>query len=286
MSKIQPWLRGFWLAACLLLPGFAAGADLRICQADSSRYSYRIALAQLILDKTRAPGARTDRLVPLIAGRDPSQDRCLALLRQGEVSLLYLPPSEERLAEFDAIKIDLHQGMLGYRLLLIHRKDQELFAQVQGLDQLRNLVGGFGAQWTDFKLFERNGLPVVGVGSTESLLAMLDAGRFQYFHRGLNEAWAELEQHPELSQLMVEPRLALAYPLPVYFLFNKRDGALRQRFERGFQIIRNDGSFKALFLREFGPTLARAQLKRRLIIRIDYPLPAGVPPAESPFWLN
>lgn len=286
MGEMKQWIQRVWLAACLLLPGLVAGDNLRICQADSSRYGYRIALAQLILDKTRLPGTRIDRLLPLATGRDPSQDRCLALLRQGEVSLLYLPPSEERLAEFDAIKIDLHQGILGYRLLLIHRKDQELFAQVQGLEQLRNLVGGFGAQWTDFKLFERNGLPVVGVSQTENLLAMLEAGRFQYFHRGLHEAWAELEQHPELTQLMVEPRLALAYPLPVYFLFNKKDVALRQRFERGLQIIRNDGSFKALFLREFGPTLARAQLKRRLIIRIDYPLPGGVPPAEPPFWLN
>lgn len=286
MGMIKRWGLRVWLAACMLLPGLAASDNLRICQADSSRYGYRIALAQLILDKTRASAARSDRLVPFAAGRDPSQERCLALLRQGEVSLLYLPPSEERLADFDVIKIDLHQGMLGYRLLLIHKKDRALFQQVQGMDQLRNLVGGFGAQWTDFKLFERNGLPVVGVGNTDSLLAMLEAGRFQYFHRGLHEAWAELEQHPELSQLMVEPRLALAYPLPVYFLFNKKDVALRQRFERGFQIIRNDGSFKALFMREFGPTLARAQLKRRLIIRIDYPLPAGVPTAEPPFWLN
>nr|WP_316638451.1 hypothetical protein [uncultured Roseateles sp.] len=283
---MKQWVQRVWLAVCLLLPGFATADNLHICQADSGRYGYRIALAQLILDRTRAPGTRADRLIPFAAGSDPSQDRCLALLRQGQVRLLYLPPSEERLAEFDAIKIDLHQGILGYRLLLIHKKDQELFAQVQGLDQLRNLVGGFGAQWTDFKLFERNGLPVVGVGKTDSLLAMLEAGRFQYFHRGLHEAWAELEQHPELGQLMVEPRLALAYPLPVYFLFNKKDVALRQRFERGFQIIRNDGSFKALFLREFGPTLARAQLKRRLIIRVDYPPPAGVPPAEPPFWLN
>lgn len=257
---------------------------LTLCQADPQRYAYRMALTRLLLARTAAPGERTE-LRPYAPGPDPTQERCLGLLRQGLVDLVYLPPQAELLREFSAIPFDLHQGMLGYRLLLIHKKDQARFAAVHDLAGLRQLTGGFGRQWADFALFERNQLPVVGVAQGQSLLAMLQSGRFQYFHRGLHEAWAELEANPQLDQLMVEPHLALHYRFPVYYLFRKDRAALRQRMERGLALIQADGSFAALFRQHFQAIARRAQLGNRTILEIDAPLPPGLPPEDSRLWL-
>lgn len=280
-----------WLGALLgllLPPAQAHAKTLRVCQSDPARYSYRMAVVRQLLVRTQPPGAPADSLQPYAGGPDPSQERCLALLRQRKVDLVYLPPSPERVAEFDVIAVDLHQGMLGYRLLLINRRDEALFAKVKNLEDLRQLQGGFGSQWSDYRLFELNQLPVVGANSAETLLAMLDAGRFHYFHRGLHEAWAELEQHADKSNLMVAPDLALVYHNPVYLMFNKTDGALRRRFEQGLAQMRKDGSFQALFKATFHDTIVRAQLNKRRVIRLDAG-PAGIEgklSPQRPFWLN
>ena len=274
----------FWLSLWLISAP-AQATDVRVCQAEPGRYSYRMDLARLLLARTANSG-EVSRLLPHSPGPDPTQQRCVALLREQAVDLVYLPPSDALLNEFAAIKIDLHKGMLGYRLLLINKKDAALFARVKTLDDLRQLTAGFGQQWADFPMFERNRLPVVGVAQPNTLLQMLERERFHYFHRGLHEAWVELEQNPQLAKLMVEAHLALAYPFPVYFMFNPKNQALKQRFERGFELIQADGSFDALFMHEFGALARRARLPSRTLIAIDFPIPANLPAVDSRLWLK
>ena len=58
----------------------AQAQALRLCQTESPRYDYRLALTRLILEKT-ARGGEPVALVRHAPGPDPSQDRCLDLLR-------------------------------------------------------------------------------------------------------------------------------------------------------------------------------------------------------------
>lgn len=262
-----------------------ADGELRVCQHEAEKYAYRIELSQLILDRTAARYGK--RQISPGNGPDPSQDRCLALLSKGLVDLAYVPPTKERQRDFLTLPFDLHNGMLGYRVLLIHRADAARFAKVNSIDDLRQLLGGFGSQWGDFALFARNGLPVVGVVKPENILPMLDKHRFAYYHRGLHEAWKELAAHAEqYPQLMVEPHLALVYDLPVFFTFNRDDPQLRQRFAEGVALIRADGSFRALFLRHFGQLAKQAQLERRTLIPLDYPALPGLPARDTSLWLS
>ncbi|MBC9251925.1 hypothetical protein A9179_16765 [Pseudomonas alcaligenes] len=275
----------FWLLTALLLCSGLAADELRVCQHDAGRYAYRIELANLILARTAASyGAMT---IAAASGDDPPQERCLAQLRAGMVDLAYVPPNAQRLHDFDMLRFDLHAGLLGYRLLLINRQDAARFAQVRSLDELRQLRGGFGSQWSDFPLFALNRLPVVGSAHPENLLAMLAEHRFDYYHRAVAEAWQEVGDHPEQHpQLMIEPSLALVYPLPVYFTFNRDRPELRQRFAEGLALIQADGSFQALFLRHFGEQLQRSQLAQRRLLILQSDLPEGLPAADSRFWLR
>lgn len=268
------------LCCLLLLPALPARAErlLRVCQYHGANYAYRIELANLILART-ADRYGTARIAPGDEHPDPSQDRCLALLREGQVDLAYVPPNAERLGTLNMLPVDMHAGMLGYRVLIIRRDRQADFAQVQDVEGLRRHIGGFGSQWSDFPIFERNHLPVLGMANPGNLLPMLEQRRFDYFHRALSEAWVEVQGHPDL---MVEPHLALRYAMPVYFAFNRGDAELARRFAEGFEQVREDGSFRALFLRHYGHLGDLARLGERRIIELD----SGLPATDASLWLD
>ncbi|MBB6340331.1 hypothetical protein HNP49_000481 [Pseudomonas fluvialis] len=277
-------LKSCWLTLLLLCSCASQAAELRLCQHAPEKYAYRLELTELILARTAGTFGPQHIASPEQA--DPPQERCLHLLQERQVDLAFVPPTAERLRDFAVIPVDLHQGMLGYRLLLIRRDQAERFARVQTLEDLRQLRGGFGSQWSDFSVFAANGLPVVGMANPNNLLAMLSQGRFDYYHRGLHEAWSDLAHHPEYPNLMVEPHLALVYPMPVYFTFHRHAQALKQRFEEGLRLIQADGSLEALFQRHFGAIADRAGLTRRRLIPLDYPAPAGLPATTRPAWLK
>ena len=261
-------------------------SEILICQTEAEKYKYRIELAQLILDKT-ATEYESSKIVSYVrkGESDPSQARCLWLLFHGMVDLIYMPATTERLELYQPVKVDIHNGMLGYRVLLIHKKNQHLFTKIKSVEGLKKFKGGFGAQWGDYKIFALNNLPVVGVINTHYLIPMLNAGRFDYFHRGLHEAWLEIESYQtEFPDLKVEENLVLVYDLPVYFMFNIKNKSLKNRFLKGFEIIKKDGSFKELFLKHFGHIAKKANLKNRTFIRIKYHNPEGLPPIDTDLW--
>lgn len=271
-------------AASFFIP-CALAKNVMVCQTEKAKYTYRIQLANLILSKT-APEYGPSAVIPYYK-KDPTQPRSVLLLKEGKVDLLYLSPTKKLLEETDVIKIDIHNGMLGYRVFIIRKEDRDKFSRINTLDDLRQFKGGFGSQWGDFKIFALNRLPVVGAVSTHTLLNMLDKNRFDYFHRGLHEAWAELEKQKErFPDLVVEETLALVYDFPVYFVFSKANRPLKKRFEKGFNIILNDGSFKELYLKNFGGYAKKAKLNSRKILRINYPIPEGLPPVNTKLWLN
>mgnify|MGYP000582534188 FL=1 len=175
-----------WLTLLLLCSCASQAAEPRLCQHAPEKYAYRLELTELILARTAATFGPQHIASPEQA--DPPQERCLHLLQERQVDLAFVPPTAERLRDFAVIPVDLHEGMLGYRLLLIRRDQAERFARVQTLEDLRQLRGGFGSQWGDFSVFAANGLPVVGMANPNNLLAMLSQGRFDYYHRGLHEA--------------------------------------------------------------------------------------------------
>ena len=269
----------------LILSTNVMGADVKVSQTDKEKYKFRIELANLILSRT-ANLFGESKIVPF-SENDPTQKRCLLLLKQGKIDLAYLSPTEELLKDFSVIKIDIHNGMLGYRVFIINRKNQDKFSKVKNLNDLRKFKGGFGNQWSDYKVFGINKLPVTGVANTNNLLKMLNIGRFDYFHRGLHEAWAEVEANKnQLPNLIVEKSIALEYYYPVYFYFNKENVFLKKRFEKGFNIILKDGSFGKLFKKRFGHLADKAKLSKRTLIHIYYPVPKGLPGKDTSLWLD
>lgn len=244
---------------------------------------YQIALLTLALQKTEA----SDGVVKLKKfDQTVTDERALSLLDEGAFDVTYMTMNKERAEKYLSVKVDIMKGLLGYRMLLVHKDNVEKFKDVKSLDDLRKYKAGFGTQWGDYPILVANKMPVEGVAVPSRLYVMLENKRFDYFPRGVNEIWGNLaENQKEAPNIVVEPNLMLFYPLVSCFLVSKKNPKLADRIERGLNIALKDGSFKKLFMENFEKDIQKSNLKARKTFTLDNPLPAGMPKIDTSWWL-
>lgn len=275
------------LALCCLTLSVSSAAEpltLRIFQTDS-RYQFRTELLQLALEKTRLSDG--DFIIQAVA-EPMSFARGLRALEAGMLDVVSLAVNSERNTRFQAIEIPLLSGILGYRIALTHKDEAGLLSAIETLDELRLFTAGFGSHWADMKILQSNQLPVIGITRYENLFTMLAAKRFDYFPRGINEIWQELEDRKQqFPGLVAESSFALYYPYPVYFYVNKENKALADRIRRGLEAAFKDGSYRELFLQYHREIIRQAQLKKRRIFILSNPdLPTNSPRPDSGWWMK
>lgn len=275
---------------CVLLllfgtPVSSAPLTMKYFQTDS-RYNYRIELLKLALDKTAATDGEY-LLEPTT--HDITQNRGLKSLemRQG-INIAFLAATKDREARFLSVKIPILQGILGYRIAMIHQNNAETFTKIKTLDDLRKLKAGFGSHWADMSVLEANKLPVIGVPRYPNLFSMLNARRFDYFPRGVNEIYKELNERKQtFPQLTADQGFALYYPYPVFFYVNKNNHALAERLRRGLELAEADGSFHLLFMQHHRAMINKARFQKRRIFILNNPdLPRGLPRPNTGWWLE
>lgn len=248
------------------------------------RPRYYVDLLRLVLERTQdVDGAF--HLKP--AEKRMFQGRAIISLQKGEaLDVVWTMTSKEREEDLLPIRIPLLKGLLGYRIFLIRPQDTEKFAAITTLEDLKSLTAGQGHDWPDTKILRANGLQVITAGTYDGLFEMLERGRIDYFPRGVNEPWAELQAHPE-SELIVEESILLKYPAAIYFFVNKKDRALANRIERGLRLMMKDGSFDEFFHTHphTQPIFERANLEQRKTFTLENPLlPPETPLDEEELW--
>jgi len=248
------------------------------------KYEYRIKLLELALSKTQEEG----KLKLEAINEDVTQARGLNMLSEATVDIAFLGTNIEREKNYLPVKIDIMRGILGYRVFLILDKNIKLFEPIKNIVELSKLRAGFGQQWADYEILKANNLNLLGVANTDLLIPMLDAGRFEYYPRGINEAWEEVKDLDKAyPSVIVEKALGLYYPFPVYYFVNNRNKKLADRIERGLSIALKDGSFKALFLKYHAGLLALAELDKRILFKLNNPtLPPNTPKIDTSWWLK
>lgn len=250
------------------------------------RYHYRIKLLELALIKTKNNWGDF-KLIP--DERRLTQSRGSLLLEKNDgIDIASFPTTYEREKRFIPIRMPILQGMLGCRVLLINKNKQEAFSKIHSFKGLKkHFTAGFGSQWADMKILESNNLPVQGVVQYERLFLMLSKNRFDYFPRGINEAWLEIEKYQDkFNNLTVESSVALYYPIYVYFFVPKNKKMLAARIKQGLKIALEDGSFKALFKKHHKDILKKASLDDRKIFILSNPFqPPIEQSAKISWWL-
>jgi ABC-type amino acid transport substrate-binding protein len=256
--------------------------------ADDHRYDYHWTVLKAALESTRARyGDYT-----LKDGEFMTEARQITEMKasSGRINTMVLDSTAELERDFLPVKVPVDKGLLGYRVFLIHSKNQTRFSQVTSLDDLRKFSMGQGADWSDVAIFKAAGFQVVAGSSYAGLFDMLMRDRFDAFGRGVTEINPEYEVHVKrLPGLTIEQTVLLYYPMPVYFWFPRspKGEQLAQRVREGMQTISSNGTLDRLFKKEFDPLIKSLRLKNRLLLRIPNPLlPADQPFDNRRYWFD
>ena len=235
-----------------------------------TRVAYKNELIQLVLEQTKDEfGEYTIEFVSshMVRGRAMQE------LMKGAIINVFISPSDAILEKNTiCIRIPIRKGILGYRLLLIHKQDEARFKAVDTADDLKLLVAGLQSEWRTTKIMADEGYNVLRVHNYESLFKMLNARRFDYIPRGVHEIYDELEaRSKDIDNLMVEPHIVLLMPLPTYTYVSPKEQRLAKRIEIGLKKIIANGELDKLFNRYYADDITRANLSRRKVIEIKTP---------------
>jgi len=270
----------------LIYPSISSGEALTVKYAQTGyRYEYIINLLELSLNKTKATDGQFI-LKPVTI--DSGKKRLIDYFKQRKFDVMWMATTKEREADFFAIKTTLLKGILGYRMFLIRKEKADVFSKIKTFEELKsNFQAGFGSQWADLKILQHNGIKVVSTPLYENLFKMLVGKRFDYFPRGIDEAFLEVKVKGDVyPEITVEKSLCLYYPYPYYFFVHGKND-LSDRIQRGLLIAMKDGSFKKLFLKYHAGYIKKAKVNKRLIFKLDNPyLVEGTPAPDTSWWLT
>lgn len=254
-----------------------------------SRYDYEWAVLRTALEKSSARFGRYDLQRTQAAMSPPRVLHEMGTAR-GKINVFVRATAPELERQFLPVRLPVDRGLLGYRLMLIRAADQGRYTRVRTVADLARLRAGLSQGWADVEILKAAGIPVVEGSSYNGLFSMLDAHRFDFYLRSLDEATREIdERQDQYPHMAIEQTLLVHYPLPRYF-FLRRDaeGALlAQRIEAGMEMMIRDGTLNTLFMRYKGDLIRKARLAQRHVIQIPNPQLGRETPLERPeLWFN
>uniref|UniRef100_UPI0030F435CB hypothetical protein n=1 Tax=Paraglaciecola sp. TaxID=1920173 RepID=UPI0030F435CB len=174
------------------------------------------------------------------------EQRQFISLKNKLLDVMWTMTSIEREQNALPIRIPLLKGLFGYRVLVIRKNQQNEFAAISQLEQLKKLTAIQGYGWADVDILQQNGFKVDVSAWYSSIYKSLDAGFYHYYPRSVLEAWSELEQY-QYGGLMIDEGHLLIYPTAIYFFVDKNNTLLAERLTYGLQQAIADGSFEQHF---------------------------------------
>jgi len=209
------------------------------------RHDYFVEVLRLTLTATEAEHGPVElREVDL----DINQARIVEELARGRfIDVTWVASTDKRERILRPVRFPLLKGWLGVRMMIIDAETEPMFAAIRTLEELRPLVAVQGIGWPDTDILRANGLRVRGHGAYQEMFDMVARGEVDYFPRGAQEIFGELEAHPHLPALKAAREPVLRYRNPIYFFVARNNRALAARLALGLDRIKADGSFDALF---------------------------------------
>jgi len=250
-----------------------------------SRYDYFVDLLRLALEESKQEFGHFELFQ---AQNTMQQKRQLLSLKHGRLSVAWTMTTAEREQHARPIRIPLMMGLLGYRLLVVNKQDQARFASLEGSQQLKPLLAYQGHDWPDLTILQSNGYNAKPFSWFLGLYKQLDLKKFDYYPRGILEAYREVDEVP-FENLAVDSKHLLYYPTAIYFFVDQDNELLARRIEAGLMRMAKTGRLKQ-FLLNYGThraDLKRANIPSRTIHRLDNPMLSEQTPLEDDrLWLS
>ncbi len=203
---------------------------------------------------------------------DVPQGRAIAELSHSRlIDLIWFSTNKEREQKLLPIRIPLTMGLMGYRVCLINKGDQNKFKGISDLHswQQSRLAIGQASHWPDTKILLKNDMLVTQGYWYTALFDMLRKKRFDCFARSVFEINKELAFSPDL---VAEENLLFYYPMPEFIFVRKDNQALAERLSKGLAVIRKNGQFVEYLKKAKLNALKGLNLNKRHVIRLENPL--------------
>ncbi|MCH8498434.1 MAG: hypothetical protein LAT63_08140 [Marinobacter sp.] len=265
--------RGLVLLCTLVLcaPSLAGEAfRLGLLHGDDQVFDYELSVVKLAL--AHAPGDHTLEVIPL---RGTPQNRIFAMMNDDEapINLFFSGYSPERDTRMRMVPIPITRGLLGVRLFLARDDRLPELAGLATLEDLRHVTIGTGVGWPENQFMQENGLTLI-TSQYDNLWRMLAHGRFDLFHRGVQEIFIELEREGR-DMFAVVPDIGLLMRYDYFMFVPPQRQDLHDILLTGLKNAYASGAFMENFNNHpaIRLALADAQLStRRLIpLRADFP---------------
>ena len=188
------------------------------------------------------------------------------------VDIANVATSTEREDKLRAIPLPIDGGLLGFRVCVVMEETLPMFEGINSISDLQaaGIRIGQGTHWPDTAVLEANGVTVVTHSRYEILFRMLENHRFECFARGVSEVLFDLKVQHNMD-LVIEPDLLLAYPMPSYFFVSRRNHETAQRLQLGMERAIHDGSFGRYLDHFYGQALKELALEKRKVLVLNNP---------------
>ncbi len=279
------------LIFCLLLLTQALAAQTVIKLApgiskDDKRHVYSHTILKEALDAT----VKTHGNYTIIYADEPmSRGRALLLLKEGvKINVHGAPTRKEWEDTVIPVRVPLRKGLLSYRLFLINKDKLNEFSKLKSITQLKKLKAGLGSQWSITRVMKKLNFKIVTGNNYDGLFSMLALNRFDYFSRGTNEIYNELNAKQDaFPNMVIEPTKALYCITPTYLFVSPKHPELATRIKTGLDIIIDNGVLDKIFQKTFGQSIKKSNFKNRLILSVNNPLLSEETPLDvKKYWLT
>ncbi len=260
-------MRTFVLFIIFFCPFIALSKTIITFAGESEGPRYIKNLLELALEKTKSEFGDFELVS---TDQHENYPRLIGQLDKGiyENFVMKVSVTDEILKNYNVIKFPLELGVTGYRVAFSsQRNDQNKCDNIDINDIAEELtVQGIG--WLDTDVLKYNHFNVYGVARSQQMFEMIKHKRARYFFRAINELPYESNQYPNLA---IEPCFALKYPLPRFFITNKRDVKIAKRIDIGLKMAYKDGSLIKLWKRYYIEKIRFANMKERQIFELKNP---------------
>ncbi|ELP3503669.1 transporter substrate-binding domain-containing protein [Vibrio vulnificus] len=175
------------------------------------------------------------------------------------------------LGQFLEVSHALCGGILGCRVLVVRAADTTHFADVTET-QLKAMIAGIPATWTDADLLRHNGYRVLEKGSLDEMFLLLQEGLCDFIPLGINEAKSLLDASPNASdKLTVEPSIMIYYPLPVVFYLAPQHSELKEIIEMSLNELEQQGKLQSLYNKHYAQSVQKMDPQARRVFELFNP---------------
>jgi len=185
---------------------------------NDKRFEYDRAVIELSLEKTR------ESYGPFLIKMAPPMNFPRAVLSAKTnrypnlfIKLTYQKGLGDQDLSYVLFPVDL--GIVGYRVCFASEAIKLKVETASNFIEIKKFSHGQGAGWSDTAILRANGFQVTEVAKYKNLFPMVARNRFDLFCRGANEILDEYMSHKHIDGLTYDTSMAIAYPLPRFFLY-------------------------------------------------------------------